>query len=190
MRARREEALLSIPSDRTLGCLLGGILGMLVSCCLAIGLLMLPSDDSPATGPPAPSVYDIEAAIDEGYINRMFLESTGDISQPVQLSAGQLDVRPHGRADFTVQADVGPLHPIIRGTVLLRVTQSGELQVELTEVRLGSLTVTRFVPDRLLDDVTRDVNRQLKERTGAANLRLVGVTSDETAFHFYLISTE
>ncbi len=39
------------------------------------------------------------------------------------------------------------------------------------------------------NDVKHDVSRQPKERTGATDLRLVGVSGDETTIRFYLTST-
>jgi hypothetical protein len=56
------------------------------------------------------------------------------------------------------------------------------------QVRAGPIPLTVFVPGDLLDAIDEDVNRQLVERTGAADVRLVAVTSDETRLHFYLVS--
>ena len=188
MTSRQDNILLSLPSDRVLGCLLGGILGMLLSCCLAVALLLLPGDDVPISGSSPPAEYDIEAIIEEDYVNRTFLESAASLPQPVPLTGGSLDVHPGGRAVFAVQSEIGPLHPVFEGSVVLRATEAGELEVVLSEVRVGRLPVTMFVPDHLLDDVNRDVNRQLKERTGSTDVRLVAVTSDETTLHFFLVS--
>jgi hypothetical protein len=176
-------------SDRTLGCLLGGIVGMLLSCCLGIGVLMLSgAPPEAATALPPPSAYDIEAIIEEDYINRTFLESAASIPQPLPLIAGHFDLHPAGRADFAVQADGGPVKPVFRGVVTLRVTESGAIDVDLVQVRAGPIPLTMFVPSDLLDAIDQDVNRQVAERTSVADVRLVGVTSDETKLHFYLIS--
>ncbi len=173
-------------SDRALGCLLGGILGMLVTCCAALGLLIWAGDTAPVTGPPPPAVYDIEAIVEEHYINRTFLESTADLPQPVPLTAGHLDIRPGANADFAVQSQIGPLEPVFHGSVRFRATDLGELEISLNEVRVGLLPVTVFVPRHLLQEINRDVNRQLSERTGPTDVRLIGVTSDETTLRFYL----
>jgi len=181
----------SLPSDRTLGCLLGGLFGLLLALCLGIGVLALDAGEgTPPEPPSAPTAYDVEAVIEEDYMNRTFMESTATMPQPVPLTAGHLDVRLGGLADFAVQAQVGPFKPIFRGTVSFRATDGGDLQVALERVEVGRLPVTRLVPAGTLDDVNEDVNRQLKERAGSTGLRLVGVTSDDTTLHFYLASTE
>lgn len=164
---------------------------MLLTLCLAIGvLLFLPEDESATSGAGSgpPATYDVEAVIEEDYVNRTFLESTASLPQPVPLRAGHLDIRPGALADFAVQAEIGPLRPVFQGTVRFRATDAGELRVTLEEVRVGSLPVTSFVPDHVLDDVNEDVNRQLRERAGAAEMQLTGVTSDDTTLHFYLVS--
>lgn len=180
-----------MPSNRTLGCLLGGIVGMLLTLCVGIAMVALsPAQDAPPEGPPAPASYDVEAVIEEDYINRTFLEAAATMPQPVPLTEGNLDLRPGGRGDFAVRAEVGPLRPVIRGTVLFRATADGDLQVILHAVRVGRLPVTGLVPEGVLEDVNEDVNRQLEERAGGAGLRLVGVTSDDTTLRIYLSSAE
>jgi len=176
-------------SDGALGCLLGGIVGVLVSFCLGISVLTLSgaSPQAPAASTP-PQDYDIEAIIEEDYINRTFLESAAKIPQPLPLVDGHLDVRPGGLADFGVKTDAGFVRPVFRGVIALRATETGGLDVELLQVRAGPIPLTAFVPSDLLDAIDEDVNRQLIERTGAADVRLIGVTSDETTLHFYLVS--
>jgi hypothetical protein len=175
--------------NRALGCLLGGILGLLLTVCLGIGGLLLLEDGGTATVPPAapPPTYDIEAVIEEDYVNRTMLETTGDIPTPFPVLAGHMDVQPGGFGDFVVQVQIGPLRPIVRGTVALRATEAGQLQVTLTQVQMGALPVTSLVPAGTLDPVNESINRQLTERTGAADVRLIGVASDETTLRFYLI---
>jgi hypothetical protein len=162
---------------------------MLLTCCLGIGVLLLsgaPPEAAPAS--PPPSAYDVEAIIEEDYINRTFLRSAASIPQPLPLIAGHLDIHSGGQADFAVQADAGPVQPVFRGTIALRATEAGDLDVTLVQVRAGYIPLTKFVPNDILDAINEDVNRQLAERTGATEVRLVGVTSDETTLHFYLIS--
>jgi len=162
---------------------------MLLSFCLGIGLLTLSgaSSQAPAASPPPPD-YDIEAIVEEDYINRTFLDSATRIPQPLPLLAGHLDVHTGGQADFAVKTDAGFMQPVFRGVIALRATETGELDVELLQVRAGPIPVTAFVPDDLLDAIDEDVNRLLAERTGAADVRLIGVTSDEITLHFYLVS--
>jgi hypothetical protein len=191
MSIKRRSASPSLPSDRTLGCLLGGVFGLLLALCLGIGLLALGRDaGAPPELPAAPEAFDVEAVIEEAYMNRTFMESSATMPQPVPLTAGHLDVRPGGLADFAVQAQVGPLKPIFRGTVSFRATEGGDLRVDLVRVEVGRLPVTALVPEGTLDDVNEDVNRQLEERAGSSGLRLVGVASDETTLRFYLAATE
>jgi hypothetical protein len=161
---------------------------MLLSCCLGISVLMLPGAPLEVATAPPPSAYDVEAIIEEDYVNRTFLESAASIPQPLPLVAGHLDIHPGGQADFAVQADAGPVQPVFRGIIALRATETGGLDVTLVQVRVGQIPVTMFVPENLLDAVDQDVNRQLAERTGATDVRLIGVTSDETSLHFYLVS--
>jgi hypothetical protein len=176
-----------LPSDRALGCLLGGIFGMLATCCLAIGVLMLPEDAASIPDSVPPSMYDIEAIVEEDYVNRTFLDSAAGLPQPVPLVAGHLDLHTGGWAEFAVQAEMGPLQPVFHGTIALRATETGELDISLARVRVGSISVTRFVPADMLAAINRDVNRQLAERTGDSKVRLIGVSSDETTLRFYLV---
>jgi hypothetical protein len=152
-------------------------------------LLLSSAPPEAAPAPPPPLAYDIEAIIEENYVNRTFLKSAASIPQPLPLIAGHLDIHPGGQADFSVQADAGPLQPVFRGIISLQATDTGELDVTLVQVRVGHIPVTMFVPSNLLDAIDEDVNRQLDERTGATDVRLIGVTSDETSLHFYLVSS-
>ncbi len=189
MRSSRPSTSAALPSNRTLGCLLGGVLGLLLTVCLGIGILALsPAREVPADVPSAPTSYDVEAVIEENYINRTFVESAATMPQPVPIIAGHLDVQPGGYAAFAVQAQIGPLEPVVRGLLLFRATERGDLEISLDDVRVGRISVKAFVPGGLLDDVNREVNRQLDERTGATDLTLIAVTSDETTLRFYLSS--
>jgi hypothetical protein len=154
-----------------------------------MSVLMLSGAPPEATTAPPPSGYDVEAIIEEDYINRTFLESAASIPQPLPLIAGHLDLHPGGQADFAVQADAGPVQPVFRGIITLRPTETGGLDVTLVQVRAGPIPLTMFVPSDLLDAIDQDVNRQLMERTSATDVRLIGITSDETTLHFYLVST-
>ena len=191
MRSSRPSASPALPSNRTLGCLLGGVFGMLLTLCLGIGILALtPAEEVPADGRPAPAEYDVEAIIEEEYLNRTFVESAATMPQPVDILAGQMDVQPGGRAAFAVQPRIGPLRPVVRGWLLFRATETGDLEISLGDVRLGRISVKAFVPNGVLDGVNREVNRQLDERTRPADLGLIAVRSDDTTLRFYLASTE
>jgi hypothetical protein len=168
-------------SNRLLGCLLGGVMGMLFTCCLGIAALFLL--ESPPTVPASqpPAEYEIEAIIEEDYINRAMLESVAGLPTPVPLVAGHLDIHPGGPADFAQQIELGPVR-----TVALRATPAGELEVILIEVRAGYVPVTTFVPSDLLAAVNQSINQQLTNRLGTTGVQLVGVASDETTLRFYL----
>lgn len=161
---------------------------MLFSCGLGMGALVLLGGTPTVTVPSPPPAYDIEAIIEEDYINRTIMESVAGFPTPLPLIAGHLDVRPGGQGDFAVQVEAGPLHPVFRGTVALRATEAGKLEVTLVEVRAGYVPVTAFVPAGLLTAMNQAINQQLTERVGATGVQLAGVTSDETSLHFYLVS--
>lgn len=174
--------------NRTLGCLLGGILGLLFTICLGIGGLLLLDETEVIVAPTSPpTIYDVEAIIEEDYVNRTMLATTADVPTPFPVIAGHMDIQPGGFGDFVVKVEIGPFRPIVRGTVALRATDDGQIEVILTQVQLGFLPVTAFVPADTLDAVNESVNQQLTERTAAAGVRLIGVTSDETTLRFYLV---
>jgi len=180
-------------SDRLLGCLLGGVVGMLFSCCLGVAVLMLAENASKSAPPSSPGVqpgaYDIEAIVEEDYINRTMLESASGIPSPVPVVAGHLDLRPGGLADFAVQVEIGPFHPVIQGTLTLRATEAGEMEIGLVDARMGYIPVTPFVPADQFVAVNRSVNQQLATRAAATGsvLQVVGVTTDETTLRLYLV---
>lgn len=186
MSQPRQRTPASLPSDRRLGCLFGGLLGLLLTNCLAIGVLVLSGDQAQVAPCQPPATYAVEVVIHEDYINRVLVESAIGLLQSVPLRAGHLDIRDGSRGDFAVQTDLGPFHLVLRGTVRVRVTESGELSLALDALRIGRLPITPFVPARLLDGVSEDLNRLLEQSAHAVNVHLVGVTSDETTLHVYL----
>jgi hypothetical protein len=159
---------------------------MLFSCCLGVGALVLLQNPREVATAVSPSAYDIEAIVEEDYINRTMLESASEIPMPLPLVAGHLDIRPGGLARFETQMDLGPLRPVFQGTVALRATQGGLLEVVIVEAQMGYLPVTAFIPSGLLIDINQAINQMLIERAGAVGVRVIGVTSDETTLRFYL----
>lgn len=169
--------------------LLGGVLGILFSCCLGIAALSLMDTSPEVTPAPSPPVqYDIEAIVEERYINRALTEGAAGSQIPDYVATGHVNVRPDGLMDFAVKLAVGPLRPVVRGTAALRVTKGGELEVTLKELEVGRLSLVALVPDRLLATMNDEVNRQLVERTTDMGVRLVGIASDETTLRLYLSS--
>ena len=181
-------------SDRLLGCLLGAVAGLLFSCCLGVGGLMLVGESSPASAPSSPQArpeaYDIQAIIEEDYINRTMVQNAARIPSPMSVVAGHLDIRPGGQADFTVQMDAGPLRPVFKGTIEMRATEAGELEIALVQVLVGNIPVTALVPADQFASVNESVNQQLVDRAAAAGseLRVAGVTTDDTSLHLYLVA--
>jgi hypothetical protein len=159
---------------------------MLFTCCLGIAALFLLESTPTVPSSEPPVGYEIEAIVEEDYINRALLQSTAGLPIPVPFVAGHLDIQPGGQADFVQQVELGPVRPAFHGTVALRATPAGELEIILIEVRAGYVPVTPFVPPDLLTAVHQSINQQLTERLGTTGVQLVGVSSDETTLRFYL----
>ena len=175
-------------SDHVLYGVLGAGVGMLFSCCLGVAVLALLGGSPEVAMVQPPTEYDIEAIVEEDYINRTMLDNADSIPMPLSMVAGHLDIHPGGLGDFTVQMELGPLRPVFEGTVTLRATEEGWLEVEVVEVRAGYLTVTPFVPSGLTAEVNQAVNQMFAKRTAGTGVRLVGIASDDTTLRFYLVS--
>jgi len=174
--------------DQWLGCLVGGGLGILLVCCLGIAAVMSFQGSAAEPEPVAPGVYDIEAVIEEDYINRSMETNTSGLPSPVPVIAAHLDVRPGGRGDFVAKVKLGPFEPTIQGTVVMRSTPDGQLEVELADVRLGYLPITMFIPSGPIDEMNVAINQMMAERMGPMQARVVGVGGDETTLRFYLLA--
>jgi hypothetical protein len=172
--------------DQWLGCLAGGGIGVLVVCSLAIAALVSLRGPTFEEAPPTPSEYDIEAVIEEDYINRTMQANISGLPSPVPVIAAYLDVRPGGQGEFTARIRAGSFEPIIHGIAVLRPTSSGQLEVELADVRLGFLPITAFVPQAPIDEMNVAVNQMMKERMGPLEARVIGVGGDEKTLRFYL----
>ena len=175
--------------DQLLGCLVGGGAGILLVCCLGVALVMSLSGSAPEAAPPTtlpPTAYDIEAVIEEDYINRSMEANTSGLPSPVPVIAAHLDVRPGGRGDFVAKVKLGPFAPTIRGTAVMRSTAEGQLAVSLERVRLGYVPITMLIPLGPIDEMNLAINQMMAERMGAMQARVVGVGGDETTLRFYL----
>ncbi|MGC9467549.1 MAG: hypothetical protein ACP5HS_03070 [Anaerolineae bacterium] len=168
--------------------LVGAVLGFFVGVALAAGVLLLLHGDPeslPGTSPAA--VYDIQAVVEERYINRIMVQSANEMAGPVSLSAGKMDIRPGGVADFVVRIDVGPLQPVFEGRVGFRATEDGSsIEVVLLDARFGRLQLNRLVPDGVLDDINADIKRLLVDKIGSQGLYVLDVQSDETTLILHL----
>lgn len=171
--------------------LVGGLAGILAGLLLGTVALALFDDRANSMEADAlPPVHDVEVVVEETYINRIMVESAGEMEGGVPLVAGHLDLLPGGRADFEAQLRWGPFEPVIKGTIGFRTSSAGSIEVVLLEAQLGRLPLTGLVPKSALDDVNADLERQIVERFQSARMELVAVSTDETSLHLYLQSTE
>ncbi len=166
------------------GALVGFLLGLVVSIALLLvfrgGALELAEASQPA-------VYDIEAVVEEDYINRIMVTSANEMSGPVSLTAGRMDLRPGGVADFIAKLKLGPLQPAVEGQVGFRATEDhSSIEVLLLDARLGRLQLNKLVPDTALDPINADIKRLLIDKVGSQGLFVLHVGSDETTLRLYL----
>jgi hypothetical protein len=170
-----------------LGCLGGGGIGILVVCCLGIAAVASLQRQAVESAP-VPTEYDIEAIIEEDYINRSMETNTTGLPSPVPVVAAYLDVRPGGRGEFTARVRLGSFEPTIRGTAIMRSTPEGQLEVVLADVRLGYVPVTMFIPSGPIKEMNVAINQMMAERMGPLQARVIGVGGDETTLRFYLVA--
>ncbi len=166
------------------GLLVGGFCGVAGG---AIALLLLDAAPAqlPATRPA--EAYDIEAVVEEAYIRRVMVQTADEMVGGVSLTGGTIDLRPGGLADFAVGLRVGPLTPVVEGSVGFRATDDGaSVEVLLLDARMGRLQLTRLIPNSVLDGVNADIRRLLVEKFGSQGLRVLEVRSDDTTLRLYL----
>ena len=173
-------------SDRLLVVLIGALVGMFFTCCSGAAVLLLLGTTPAATPTPPPPAYDVEAIVEEAYINRSMLGSADPIPSPLPLVAGRIDILPGGQVHFVAQMEAGPFHPVFEGTIRLQPSAAGGLELEFLSVRVGYLPVTPLIPASQVTELNAAINEMLEERAGAVDLQVVGVTSDETTLHIYL----
>jgi hypothetical protein len=168
--------------------LVGLLVGLFGGVAVGAGLLLL-LDVAPARLPASPAAtgYDIEAVVEEDYINRIMVSSANEMGGPVAFAAGHMDLRPGSIADFAVELAIGPLAPVVEGTVGFRATDDGAgIEVLLLDAKMGYLRLTRLVPARVLDDVNADLKRLLVDKLGSQGLRVLEVQSDDTSLRLLL----
>jgi hypothetical protein len=164
------------------GCLGGVALG-------AVILLLLNTEPAkmPETSTAAASTVDIEVVAEEYYINRIMVESANDMAGPVSLTAGTMDLRPGAVADFVVALKIGPVKPVIEGTVGFRATDDGSsIEVLLLDARFGRVCLNRLVPASALDDINAEIQRMLVDRVGSQGLSVLEVRSDDSTLRLHL----
>ncbi|MFP4344551.1 MAG: hypothetical protein ACLFU8_07655 [Anaerolineales bacterium] len=171
--------------------LAGGLAGILAGLLLGIlGLTLLDTEAKTMESTTLPTTYDIEVVVEEDYINRIMVESAGEIAGGVQLVAGHLDLLPGGTADFQARLRRGPFEPVVEGTLGFRASSTGSIEVVLLEAQMGRLPLTGLVPKGALDNVNADIEGQIVERVRSADMDLVGVSTDETSLRLFLESSE
>ncbi len=167
---------------------IGSVLGLIVGVGISGGLLVLLSVDPhslPAVSPPA--AYDIEVVVEETYINRIMVQSANEMDGAMSITAGRMDLRPGALAGFVVEIEVGPLRPVIEGTVGFRATEDGSsIEVALLDARMGRMNLNRLVPADALATVNIDIKRLLVDRVGSQGLHVAGVESDNHTLRLYL----
>jgi hypothetical protein len=157
------------------------VLGLLLGLILGAGALMMLDAEPGRLDPPVISDYDIQAIVEEDYINRIMIESANEMSGPVSLTAGEMDIKPGAVADFAVELEIGPLRPVFEGAVGFQATDDGtSVEVLLLDAQVGRLKLNRLVPDGALDSVNEDIKRLLVDRIGSQGLSVLYVDSDET----------
>jgi hypothetical protein len=166
------------------GCFLGLICGVSVGAGV---LLSLDSDPAQLAPVSPPATFDIEAVVEEDYINRIMVESANEMTGPVSLASGHMDLRPGAVADFAVKLKVGPLEPVVEGTVGFRATDDGSsIEVLLLDASMGRLRLNKLVPKGALDDVNADIKRLLVDKIGSQGLLVLDVQSDDETLRLHL----
>ncbi|MGC9347864.1 MAG: hypothetical protein ACP5JG_06985 [Anaerolineae bacterium] len=159
----------------------GVLMGLCLGLILGTGVLLILDADPDRLAPPSISDYDIQAIVEEDYINRIMVESANEMSGPVSLTAGEMDIKPGAVADFDVELEIGPLHPVFEGTVGFRATDDGSsIEVLLLDAQVGRLRLNRLVPDGALDSINEDIKRLLVDKIGSKGLSVLYVESDDT----------
>ncbi len=175
-------------NDKTLVALIGLIAGMLICCCSGGVLMAASSSSSAANVTPFTGSATIEADVNEQYLNRTFMQNVAGFSSPMPLQGGQLDITPGNRMRFVVQVQSPLGEMTVNGLVTLAV-QDGQLVIHIADVRLGQLPVTAlmqmFAPG-LEVQINEQANKQLQDRTALANVKLVGVSTDDTQLRVFL----
>ena len=166
------------------GLVVGGFSGAAAG---AFALLLLDAAPAqlPATRPA--EVYDIEVVVEEAYIRRVMVQTADEMVGAISLAGGTIDLRAGGVADFAVEIRVGPLTPVIEGSVGFRATDDGtSVEVLLLDAVMGHLRLTGLIPGSVLDGVNADIRQLLADRFGAQGLRVLEVRSDDTTLRLYL----
>ncbi|MGC9520280.1 MAG: hypothetical protein ACP5HG_00175 [Anaerolineae bacterium] len=166
----------------------GALLGLLAGLVVGIGLLFVfGGGASELAVASQPAAYDIEAVVEEDYVNRIMVVSANEMTGSVSLMAGRMDLRPGGVADFIVKVRLGPLRPTLEGRVGFRATEDHtSIEVLLLDARLGRLQLNKFVPESALDPINADIKRLLVDKVGSQGLLVLHVESDETTLRLYL----
>lgn len=149
---------------------------------LGAGLLLAVSGEAKSfETPPVAERYDIQAVVEETYINRILVENASGMTGGFTITAGELDLKPGGVGDFKVQVEVGPMSPVVQGRVGFRPNDDGSsLEVVLLSVEFGELQLASLLPGSLLDGANVDIQRLIVDKIGAYGLKVIGLESDET----------
>ena len=163
----------------------GLFLGLLLSGAMLLILDADPAEFSTTEIQPG----GIEVSITEDYINQIMKDNVPDVPGPVSLQTMHIDLQPDQRATFKAQLNVGPLEPVVEGSVGFRASAAGALTVKLLDAKIGPLSLRRLVPDVLMDRVNTILEEEIMDRVGSIGLRIVGMDSDTAHLYIYLDSS-
>jgi len=156
----------------------------------ALGVLvLLLLNSKPAEMRPASSLstFDVEAVVEEDYINWIMVKSANEMGGPVSLAAGNMDLRPGAVADFAVVPELGSIKLVVEGAVGFVPNDDGSsIEVVLLDVNLGRLNLSRLVPREALDGINADIKRLIVDKVGAQGLSVLAVGSDDNALWIHL----
>jgi len=168
--------------------LVGILLGLFGGVVLGVLVLLL-LNSKPAEMRPASSLstFDVEAVVEEDYINWIMVKSANEMGGPVSLAAGNMDLRPGAVADFAVVPELGSIKLVVEGAVGFVPNDDGSIiEVVLLDVNLGRLNLIRLVPREALDGINADIKRLIVDKVGAQGLSVLAVGSDDNALWIHL----
>jgi|GEM_PF-4073590 len=163
------------------GLLLGFFLGLLLS-----GAMLLILDTKPKEVEISGRKGSVEINIAEDYFNQVINDNLPSLPGPFSLQTTHLNLRTNGRAAFAARLKLGPLEPVVEGTLGFYASKAGALGVQLREVKVGRLALGRLVPKGLVDKVNAMLEEEILARIGSTGLHIVGIESDADRLTIYL----
>lgn len=166
-------------------------LGLGVTCAIStviVTYLVLDTapDPMPIPAQDGDQAWDLMVIIEESYLNRQLVEGAQNAPGALTIQDGRLDLRPGSMADAQIELQVGPLTPLVTGTVGFQVNEAGNsIELLLLDARLGYLCLNRIIPDHALDPVNKEIAELVANELGAHRLRVHHVDTDATTLRLY-----